>query len=116
MSTKVKPLDPEKYVHFERIHLCADFLDDPYAFMTEDHVGVLEELVGAAQTCVGDFEEDFVRGEGVLVSLGLDDPSGFLALVYGVIQIQLGRHRDGFWGRRRRGMARYLSRGFLMMS
>ena len=61
--------------------------------MTEDHVGGLEVLVGAAQPCVSDLEEDLVRGEVVQVPLGLDDPPGLVAFVQGVIQIQ--HHRDG---------------------
>ena len=109
-----KLLNPGKCIHFERVYLRADFLDGPYTFVAEDHIDVLVVLVGAAHSCVGDFEEDFVRGECVLVSLGLDDPSGLVALVHGVIQIQL--HRDGFWesGVVER-LAIYLG-GLLMMS
>lgn len=83
----------EKYVHFERVDLRTDLLNDPYTFMTEHHVDRLVVLVGAAQSCVGDLEEDFIRAEFVPVPLGLDDFSGWVTLVYGIVQIQLHREK-----------------------
>ena len=79
----------EKHVHFECVYFGADFFNDTYAFMTEDHVGGLVVLVGATQTCVRDSKENLVAGKGVLVPSGLGDLSGLMALVHGVIQIQL---------------------------
>lgn len=82
-------MSPYENVHFERADLRSDLLDDTDAFVTEDHVGGLVVCVGAAQSRMGDLEEDLVGGEVMLVSLGFHDPPGLAAFVHGVV------HHDG---------------------
>ena len=77
---------------FHCLHERTGLFDDAGALMAEGHVGALVVDVGAAETGVGDFDEDFIWADGP-AALALDDLAVFGAFPDGEVDIAL-RHDD----------------------
>jgi len=60
----------------EILDVRSDFLDDPNAFVTEDHVSVVVVKIGPADTAVGQLQEDFIPLEGTAVTFRFDNGAG----------------------------------------